>query len=126
MDELIDRIAGETGIERDTADTAIRVILRFLHSDGPSETVERLAREMGAAEALDISAAWPGGLLGSLGGLFAGGGAMAAFSALSACGLDMDQIQHLVQSFIGFAREKVGDDTVDEVIDTIPGLDRLL
>lgn len=125
MDELVGRIAGEVGIDAATAETALRVILNFLHSEGPSATVERLAAELGASSLLEDGAP-SGGLMGRLGGMFGGGGAMAAFSALSAAGLDMDQIQTLVQSFIAYAREKVGDATVDEVIASIPGLERLL
>jgi hypothetical protein len=125
MDDLIARIAGDVGIDPATAETALRVVLRFLHTDGPSATVERLAAEMGASEALE-GPVQRGGLMGAVGGMFGGGGAMAAFSALSAAGLDMDQIQRLVQSVIGFARERVDDATVDEVIGSIPGLERLL
>ncbi|HUG62991.1 MAG TPA: DUF2267 domain-containing protein [Methylomirabilota bacterium] len=126
MDELIERITREVGIGADTADTAVRIVLNFLHTDGPSETVERLAAEMGASEALSAPAGAGKGLLGALGGLLGGGGAMAAFSALSAAGLEMDQIQKLVQTIVGFARERVDDATVDEVIASIPGLERLL
>ncbi len=126
MDELIERIVREVGVDAATATSALRVIFNFLHTDGPAETVERIARETGASELLERPETTAGGLLGRLGGLFGGGGAMAAFSALSALGLDMDQIQRLVQSFIGFAREKVGDEQVDEVIASIPGLDKLL
>jgi hypothetical protein len=125
MDELIRRITAEVGVTPETADTALRVILNFLHTDGPAETVERLAAQMGASDYL-AGPAPKTSLLGSIGGMFGGGGAMAAFSALSGAGLDMDQIQRLVQVFIGFARERVDPAVVDEVIASIPGLDRLL
>lgn len=126
MDELVARVADALGVPAATADEAVRVVLRFLHADGPRETVERLARELGAADVLADPVPAPGGLLARLGGLMGGGGAMAAFSALTAVGLDMDQIQTLVSTFIAYAREKVGDATVDEVIAGIPGLERLL
>jgi hypothetical protein len=126
MEELVARVGTALGVPAETADEAVRVVLRFLYADGPRETVERLAREMGAAEALADPSPAPGGLLARLGGLMGGGGAMAAFSALTAAGLEMDQIQRLVSTFIAYAREKVGDATVDEVIAGIPGLERRL
>jgi hypothetical protein len=127
MDELVGRIAAAVGITPETAEAAVRVILAFLHTDGPADRVEALARQMGAEEALrTVEAPKRGGLLGMIGGLTGGGGAMAAFSALSALGLDMDQIQRLVQAFVDHAREKADPATVDEVIAAIPGLDRLL
>lgn len=127
MDELVSRIAAAVGITTETADRAVRIILAFLHADGPSALVEDLARQMGAADALaGAEAPKAGGLMGMLGSLTGGGGAMAAFSSLTALGLDMDQIQRLVQTFVDFAREKADPATVDAVIAAIPGLDRLL
>lgn len=126
MEELVARVATALGVPTETAEEAVRVVLRFLYADGPRDTVERLARELGASDVLADPSPAPGGLLARLGGLMGGGGAMAAFSALTSVGLDMDQIQTLVSTFIAYAREKVGDATVDEVIAGIPGLERLL
>jgi hypothetical protein len=38
----------------------------------------------------------------------------------------MEQIEGLVKSIVAIAREKVGDETVEEVIRAVPGLERLL
>ncbi len=59
-------MAREVGIEPATADTAVRIVLNFLYSEGPRETVERLAAEMGAGEALATPAKARGGLMGAL------------------------------------------------------------
>lgn len=126
MDEIIARIAGESGVDVGKSDRAVRIILNFLHKDGPTETVERLASELGASDYLTGSAPSGGGLLGKIGGLFGAGGAMAAFSALSAEGLDLDQIQKLTSSFITIARERVGDETVNSILSSIPGLSQFV
>jgi hypothetical protein len=126
LKELVDRVAREVGIEPATADNAVRIVLNFLHTDGPRETVERLAAEMGAGEALATPAKARGGLMGALASAMPGGGAMAAFSALTGAGLDMEQIEGLVKSIVAIAREKVGDETVEEVVRAVPGLERLL
>lgn len=125
MDEIIARIAGESGVDIGKSDRAVRIILNFLHKDGPTETVEQLASELGASAYLTGSAP-SGGLLGKIGGLFGAGGAMAAFSALSAEGLDLEQIQKLTSSFVAIARERVGDETVDSILSSIPGLSQFV
>jgi hypothetical protein len=124
VEELVDRIVRDVGIDADTARTAVRVVLNFLLADGPRGTVERIAAELGVPD----TEATPdrGGLKGRLAGLIPGGGAMAAFSTLTGLGLGMEEIEGVVTTFVDFAREKVGDDTVDEVIRAIPGLERLL
>jgi hypothetical protein len=125
MQDVVETLAGRTGISGDQAEGAIRIVLNFLHTDGPAETVERLAAELGVADYLGTPAKAGGGLIGALGGLF-GGGAMAAFGELQALGLDFDQIQLVVRDLIGIGREKVGDAEVDRILDAIPGLARLI
>lgn len=124
-DELIGRITAEVGLPPDVAATAVRIVLNFLHAEGPSATVERIAGELGAGEMLGAPAAGKG-LLGAIGGLFGGGGAMAAFSALTSAGLDIDQIQRLTRTFVTYAEEKVGPEPIGEVLDAIPALRQFL
>ncbi|BBE72104.1 DUF2267 domain-containing protein [Oharaeibacter diazotrophicus] len=121
MEEVIARIADAAGVETAKADRAVRIILNFLHEDGPGEKVERIAAELGMTAYLD-GAGPKRGLLAKVGGLFGAGGAMAAYGALTAEGLDLPEIQRLVGAFVAIAREKVGSDTVDEVVAAIPGL----
>ncbi|WP_237154879.1 DUF2267 domain-containing protein [Oryzibacter oryziterrae] len=125
MQDTIDTIASTVGISPEQTDGAIRIVLNFLHKAGPTETIESLASELGAADYL--SAAPKAGLLGSIGGMFGGmGGAMAAFSALQGLGLDMDQIQGVVKNLIDIARQKIGDEKVENILDSIPGLAQLI
>jgi hypothetical protein len=123
MKDVIDRVAAEAGISTEQADGAIRIILNFLYTDGPSAKVAELADRLGAADYLSAAPA-KAGLLGRIGGMFGAGGAMAAFSALSAEGLDLSQIQGVTGSIVGIARETVGGEAVDEIVASIPGLDK--
>lgn len=127
MLEVVTTAAETIGITPEQADGALRIIINFLHAEGPSEKVERLAGEIGVASYIDAAPAKQGGLMGVLGGLLgAGGGAMAAFSQLQALGLGFDQIQATVRHLIDVGRTKVGDEEVDSIIDAIPGLGQLL
>jgi hypothetical protein len=122
MNDLVDRVATAAGITAEQADSAVRIILSFLHAEGPADKVADVAARLGVAD--HIAAPAKGGMLGRIGGLFGAGGAMAAFSALSATGLDLGQIQTVVHTVIGAAKETVGAGPVDEIVAAIPGLDR--
>lgn len=131
MRELVERISVNVGIDEDTATRAVSIILHFLQSEAPPEMVARIVASIpDAADVLssDARPAKPGGLIGSigaaLGGLVGGGmgGIMATFTMLSEAGLDMDQVQGVTREVIAFARETAGDEPVDEVLGSIPGL----
>jgi hypothetical protein len=148
MEELIGRITDAVGIDEETAQTAIGVILGFLNKEGPSDAVGQLLESLPGAQemlaGLSDSGAEAGGLSGALGGLMGGsggglggiagalgglmggqtGGLMAAASELMSAGLDMGQIQGVTQEVVGFAREKAGDDVVSQIVAQIPGMDQ--
>lgn len=127
MHDLISRITTDVGISPELADTAVRIILNFLNSEGPSDKVQALATQLGLTDYLgDGAASGGGGLMGAIGGLFGGGGAMAAFSALSNAGLDMTQIQGVTRSFVDYAKENAGAETVDDIVMAIPGLSQFV
>ncbi|MEP3665207.1 MAG: DUF2267 domain-containing protein, partial [Roseibium sp.] len=66
-------------------------------------------------------------LLGGLGSMMGGGmGAMAALNELTNAGLDMDGVQSVVKELVSYAKEKAGEDVVDEVISKIPGLSQIV
>lgn len=139
MDELIERIASEVGISGGLATNALAIILSFLEASAPAEAVDTLMEALPGTKDLirataDDEAADPGagGLMGNVmsaaGGLIGGsaGGAIAALTKLQAAGLDLAQVQGVISAFIAFAREKTGDEAVDEVVQSIPGLEQLL
>ena len=118
MEELIQRIVANVGVDASVAKSAVSVILSFLHAEGPSEKVEQLAAQIGGGElfgkANGSSDAMPGGVMG--------GGVMAVLGELQGLGLDMGEIQGVTQETISFAKERGGDDLVNEIVSAIPGL----
>ena len=150
MDELIGRITDAVGIDAQTAQTAIGVILNFLNKEGPDDAMAQVLEAIPGAQDLLAGLAEgaggdTGGLGGALGGLLGGsggsglgslagavgglmggqaGGLMAAANALMGAGLDMGQLQGVTQEVVGFAREKAGDEIVQQVMAQIPGMDQ--
>ena len=132
MDELFQRIHAATGLSTDTAAKAVEIILNFLRKEGPEGSVDQLVERLPGAESLirahgeEGNPGLLGGVAGGLAGLMAGGeGVMAAFNDLTSAGLDMEQIQATVEEFVAFAREKAGDQVVDDIISDIPALARM-
>lgn len=122
MDELITRIAERVGIDEATARNAVHIILSFLYEEGArDEVVKLIERIPGAAELVDSGDATASETLGGFGGLM-GGGAMAVLGKLQGAGLGMGEIQGVTKELVAFAREKAGDDIVDAVLASIPGL----
>jgi hypothetical protein len=112
MDELVGRLVAELGIDRDVAEKAVGIILAFLIKEAPADTIKPLMDAMpGAAEA---AAAAPAG------GMF--GGIMGVGTQLMGLGLSMGEVQGVARTLLAFAREKVGENAVDELVGAIPGL----
>lgn len=120
MEELVQRIVADVGIDEATARTAVGMILSFLHREGDTAKVEQLAERIPGAEEY-IRGDAGGDEAGGLGGMM-GGGAMAVLGKLQALGLGMGQIQGVTQETVGFARERAGRDLVDDIVGSIPGL----
>lgn len=64
-----------------------------------------------------------GGLMSAIGG---GGGVMALGQQLMSQGLGMGEITALAKETIAFAKEKAGDEVVDEVVASVPGLSQFV
>jgi hypothetical protein len=112
MDELVGRIVAELGIDRDVAEKAVGIILAFLIKEGPADKIKPLLDAMPGAEA--AAAAAPAG------GMF--GGIMGVGSQLMGLGLGMGEVQGIARTLLAYAREKVGEDAVGEMVGSIPGL----
>lgn len=123
MDELVNRIVSNVGVDADTAREAVRIILSFLFQQGDRDKVAALAAHIpGAEQYIGAAADDSGGLLGGL----LGGGVMAAVGKLQAVGLGMGQIQAVTKETVVFAREKAGEDTVNDIISSVPGLSQFV
>ena len=114
MDELLDRLVAKVGVDRGVAEKAIGIILAFLLKEGPSDKVQALINQMPGAEAVMQAAASEGG--------FGMGGIMGVGTKLMAAGLSMDQMQGVTREIITYSREKAGEDTVGEIVGSVPGL----
>ena len=77
---------------------------------------------VGKADEFDLCNINGGRCLGLLGGFGGMGGAMAAMNELTSAGLDMGQVQGVTQEVVGFAKEMAGEDTVNRIVGSIPGL----
>ena len=119
MDELIGRLVADIGIDRAAAEKAVGIILDFLAKEGPPDKVQALIAKLPGADALMQKAAAEGG-----GGLMGGamGGVMGAGMRMMSAGLSMGQVQSISRAVLAYAREKIGEDAVGEIVAAIPGL----
>jgi hypothetical protein len=117
MDELIGRLVANVGVDRAAAATAVGIILQFLVQEGPADKVQQLMDRLPGAETAIANAPADSGS----GGMF-GGGVMAAGTRMMAAGLSMGQVQAVTRETIRYAREKIGEDAVGEIVGAIPGL----
>ena len=123
MDELVDRIVANVGVDRSVAEKSVGIIFDFLSKEGPTEKVQALLDRLpGANEAVAAAHASDagGGVFGSMGGI------MGVGSRLMAAGLGMGEIQGVTREIIAYAREKVGDETVDSIVGAVPGLSQFI
>ncbi len=120
MDELIGRLVAKAGVERGVAEKSLAIILDFLRKEGPADKVQALLDRLPGAEALLAQQADTGG------GMFSMGGIMGAGTKMMAAGLSMGQVQSVTRETIAYAREKIGDDAVGEIVGAIPGLSQFV
>ena len=113
MNELIDRLAANLGIDKDVAEKAVGIILDFLKKEGPADKVQALIDKIPGGGAAAEAAG---------GGFSMMGGIMGAGTRLMAAGLSMGQVQAVTKEIIAYGREKVGDDAIGEIVGAIPGL----
>lgn len=131
MNELIQRVADNVGIDPATAEKAIGMMLGFLQREAADGPVARMIEAIpGASELVakyNGEGTGGGGLLGGLlSAVGAGGGVMALGQQLMSQGLGMGEITSLAKETIGYAKEHVGEDVVDEVVNSVPGLSQFV
>ena len=112
MNELVERLVAELSIDRDVAEKAVGIILAFLIKEAPADKIKPLLDAMPGAEA--AAAAAPAG------GMF--GGIMGVGTQLMGLGLGMGEVQGVARTLLAYAREKVGEDAVSQMVVAIPGL----
>lgn len=125
MNPIVSQIADRVGITPDVAEKAVGMMLGFLQreaDDGP--VAEMINAIPGASElvAQFNGEGKSGGLLGGLLNAIGGGGIMGLGQQLMSQGLGMGEISALAKQTIAIAREHAGDEVVDKVIASVPGL----
>jgi hypothetical protein len=118
MDELIEQLSAKIGIDKTVTEKTVGIILGFLRTEGPTDTVQALIDKIPGAEAA-IEA--NGGAGSRLGGLF-GGGLMALGGKLMGLGLGIGEIQGVARELFKFGRDKIGADKINKIISGTPGL----
>lgn len=129
MNELVSRVAENVGIAPDVAEKAVGMMLGFLQREADDGAVARMIESIPGAPELvakfNGEGAGGGGLLGGLMASF-GGGVMALGQQLMAQGLGMGEITALARETIAVAREHAGAETVDQVVNSVPGLSQFV
>ncbi len=153
MQEMIERIAIQVGIDPDLAHKATSMIVDYIATNAPAEHVDTLKQYLpgfddvaaqGAAFSQEQTGGG-GGLMGAFGGLMGGGGiagalgslmggsqgsglggALALLGNLQKDGLDFSQVQSLAGGLLGELRGSAGDEVVDKLVAEIPGIGKFL
>ncbi len=130
MEALLAKIAAETGLDPQTAQTAVGHILAFIQKEGEDPAVAKMIAETpGTEEAMASAGESGGGSGGLMGGLMnaassfgGGGGIMGLGAKLMGLGLGMGEIKTVAQELVAFAKQHADPATVDKALASVPGL----
>jgi hypothetical protein len=124
MEELINRLVTNLGIDAALAEKSVGIILAFLQKEGPPAEVGQMLEAMPGASDLitQYAGAGSGGVLGGLMGMMGGGGVMGLGQQLMSAGLSMGQLSEVGKELFAFGREKAGEDAMGAIVGAIPGL----
>jgi len=131
MNEIVTEIANRVGIAPDLAEKALGMMLGFLQreaADGPvAEMIEKIpgATEL-VAQFNGEGSGGGGGLLGGLMSALGGGGIMVLGQQLMSEGLGMSEITSLAKETIAIAKQYAGEEVVDQVVASVPGLSQFV
>ena len=124
MTILVAEIASATGLDTLTAQKSIGLMLGFLEREADDDAVHKMIAAVPGAR--DLISEWGGeGSGGFLAGL-AGGGIMGLGQQLMGLGLGMGQITALARETVAVARRYAGDELVDRVVASVPGLSQFV
>jgi hypothetical protein len=121
MTALVSQIAAATGLDTATAEKAIGMMLGFLEREGDDEAIHKMIAAVPGAR--ELVSQWGGeGSGGLLSGLLGGGGIMGLGQQLMGLGLGMGEITTLAKQTIDVAKQYAGEELVDQVVASVPGL----
>lgn len=122
MNELVTQVADKVGIAPDKAEKAVSMMLAFLKKEADGDAVNTMIAAIPGGEELAASAGGGGGFLSGL----LGGGVMALGQQLMGLGLGMGEISGLARETIRVAKQYAGEEVVDEVVASVPGLSQFV
>jgi hypothetical protein len=126
MNEAVSQIADKVGISPELAEKSLGMMLGFLQREAEDGPVARMIEAIpGASELVaqfNGEGSGGGGLLGGLMSAIGGGGIMGLGQQLMSQGLGMGEISALAKETISVARQYAGDEVVDQVVASVPGL----
>jgi hypothetical protein len=135
MDQIVSAIAQKLGIPEAVVRSGLTVLLNFLKQKAGGTQYEALlnmipgASQVANAPAPDASG---GGnivssLLGSISSMFGGqvGDIAKTAASLENAGLKTEQIAPFVENFIGEAKKVAGEDTINNLLSSVPALANL-
>lgn len=132
MNEIISQISDKVGISPELAEKAMGMMLGFLQREADDGAVARMIEAIPGATDLvarfngEGGSGGGGGLLGGLMSALGGGGIMGLGQQLMAEGLGMGEITTLAKETIAVARQHAGDEVVDQVVASVPGLSQFV
>jgi len=133
MDELINQLTTQLGIDPAAANQAVGMVLALLKTEGGNDLFEKLSASIPGAQASANAAPTPneiseGGLLGSVMGMLGGsaGKGLSLVAALKALGIDQQQLAPFANIVLDFIKRKAGSDVVDQLLAKLPILKSLI
>jgi predicted lipid-binding transport protein (Tim44 family) len=120
MREVVNQIAAATGLAPDVAEKAIGMMLGFLEEEADDDAVQKMIAAVPGARQLisEYGSKNSGGFLTSL----VGGGLMGLGQQLMGLGMGMGEITTLAKQTIAIAKQHAGEEVVDKVVASVPGL----
>ncbi|MDI7861337.1 hypothetical protein MRS76_05160 [Rhizobiaceae bacterium n13] len=129
MNEIVTQIADRVGIAPDVAEKAVGMMLGFLQREADDGAVAQMIEAIPGGSELVAQfngEGSGGGLLGGLMSAIGGGGIMGLGQQLMSQGLGMGEITSLARETIAVAKQYAGDEVVDEVVASVPGLSQFV
>ena len=139
MDELIQQLTSKLGIDASVATAAAGKAMAMVKENAGDDLFGKISAAIpGAGDAAQQAAEAPaaaaagGGMLGKLAGMASsalGGSAGSGLemgAALSAAGLQTDQLGDFASTIVAFLKDKLGDDVMDQILSKVPMLKSLL
>jgi len=139
MNELIEQLTGQLGIDKGTAEKSVQSIFKSIQDNLGGEAFTKLSGTLPGMDDLlkqatsaSGSGAGEGGLLGKLAGMASGllgegaGSGIELGAALKSAGLSADKLPGLIQMVVDFIRKNAGPEVVDQLLEKLPMLKGLL